>query len=98
MGDQDAARAIGNNSANEMQELTGAAAVERGGRLVENDKTQWQRSDGEGAGNLDHLALADRQIADHVRRPDTMPGKDFVQLGLDEIAGALAPPRPFMSA
>ena len=65
--------------------------VERGGRLVEDDEPQRIVGDGEGARHLDHLALADRQIADHVGRPDAVAGKDLVELGEDEIAGAAAP-------
>src|SRR5689334_25318657 len=91
MRDQDAACATGNDPTDKRQELAGGAAVERGGRLVQHDKPQWVCGGGKGTGHLHHLALADGQIADHVCRPDTVPGKNFVQLGPNEIAGSLVP-------
>ena len=48
--------------------------------------------DGEGARDLDHLAPADRQVADDVRRRRCRgPGKISSSLVADQLAGALAP-------
>ena len=47
--------------------------------------------DGEGAGHLDHLALADREVADDVAGGDAVAGKDLVELAEDQLAGPAAP-------
>ena len=65
--------------------------VERGGRLVEDDEAERLLGDGEGTGHLDHLALADRQVADDVAGADAVAGKDLVELGANELAGAPPP-------
>ena len=49
--------------------------VERRGRLVEDDERDRRVGDREGAGDLDHLAAADRQVADHVAGAMPWPGK-----------------------
>ena len=65
--------------------------VERGGRLVEDDEMERVVGDGEGARDLDHLAPADRQVADDIGGADAVAGKDLVELGEDQVAG---PPPP----
>ena len=59
--DQDAARARRDGAAEKAEQLPRGMAVERGGRLVEDDEAQRIGRDREGAGDLDHLPLADRQ-------------------------------------
>ena len=73
------------------QELLGGDGVERRGRLVEDDKPQRLVGHGEGAGDLDHLALADGEVGDSSSGVDAVAGKDLVELGADQLAGALPP-------
>jgi hypothetical protein len=94
VGDQDATRAAGDDAAHEAQQLAGGVGVERRGRLVEDDETQRVVGDREGARHFDHLALADREVAYDVARADAVAGKDLVEPGEDEIAGAAAPTEP----
>ena len=79
------------DAADEGEKLAGGVRVERGGRLVEDDEASGIVGDGEGARHLDHLALADRQVADDRRGADAVAGEDLVELGEDQVAGA-APP------
>ena len=79
------------DAADEGQELAGGMRVERGGRLVENDEVERLLGHGEGAGDLDHLAPADRKVADDVAGADAVAGKDLVELAADQLAGP-APP------
>ena len=53
--------------------------------------------DGEGARHLDHLAPADRQVADDVGGADAVARKDLVELGEDQVAGP-APPAEALAA
>ena len=69
MRDQDAAVAAGDEAAHEGQQLAGRVRVERRCRLVEDDQIERVLGHREGARHLDHLAPADRQVADNVRRP-----------------------------
>ena len=91
MRDQDAGAAARNEAADEGEKLPGDMRVERGGRLVEDDERHRRIGDGEGAGDLDHLAAADREIADDVARRDAVARKDLVELVEDQPARALAP-------
>ena len=43
--------------------------------------------DGEGARDLDHLALADGQVANDILRADAVAGEDPVQTGADQVSG-----------
>ena len=72
--------------------------VERRGRLVENDEAERIVGHGEGARHLDHLALAERQVADDLAGADAVAGKDLVELGGDELAGRGAASRSRVSA
>ena len=65
--------------------------VERGRRLVENDKPRRLVADREGARDLHHLAPADRQALHEISGRDAVAGEDFVELVEDEPAGAPAP-------
>jgi hypothetical protein len=51
-------------------------------------------SDREGSRDLDHLTLAERQVADDVTCVYAVPGKYFVELGADQPPGPLPPPWP----
>ena len=74
------------------EELTGAAASSEEVGSSRMTRRSGSVSDGEGAGHLDHLALADRQVADHVRRRRCHgPGKISSSLVCDQLAGAPAP-------
>ena len=94
MRDQDAAGACGDDPAHEGQQLAGRVGIERGGRLVQDDQMQRVVGDGEGARHLDHLAPADRQVANDVGGADIVAGKDLVELGEDQIAGPASPAEP----
>ena len=59
---------VADDAADEGEELAGGMGVERGGRLVEDDEVERVVGDGEGARDLDHLAAADREVADDVGR------------------------------
>ncbi len=48
---------------------------------------------GEGAGDLDHLAPRDGEVADDVAGRDAVAGKDLVELARDQRAGACAASR-----
>ena len=91
MRDQDAARAHADDAADEVQKLPGGMRVERGGRLVEDDEVERVFGDGEGAGDLDHLAVPDRKIADDGVGRDAVARKNLVELAADQVAGAPAP-------
>ncbi len=65
--------------------------VERGGRLVENDKARRRLRDREGARDFDHLLSADGQVLNQIAGPDAMAGKDLVKLVENEPPGP-APP------
>ncbi len=89
--DQDAACAGADDAADELQELPRGMRVERGGRLVEDDEVERVFGDGEGAGDLHHLAVPDRKIADDRVGRDAVARKDLVELAADQIAGPPAP-------
>ena len=80
VGDQDAAQALGDRTADMRQELAGRMGVQRRRRLVEDDEMKRVRRHREGARHLHHLAPSDRQVADGVGRPDAVAGKDLVEL------------------
>ena len=63
-------------------EEVGSSRMTRSQRVV---------GDGEGARHLDHLAPADRQVADDVGGADVVAGEDLVELGEDQIAGPASP-------
>src|SRR5581483_7064012 len=65
--------------------------IERGRGLVKNDELQWVLGDGESAGNLHHLTLAEWQVAHRVAHSDIVPGENLVELANQEIAGPAAP-------
>ena len=65
--------------------------VERRGRLVEDDQLDRRVGDREGAGDLDHLAARDREVADHVAGVDAVAGKISSSLSTISVAGAAAP-------
>ena len=73
------------------QELLGGHGIERGGRLIEDDKAQRIGRHREGAGDLGHLALADGEVGDLVVGTDAMAGENLVELGADQCAGARLP-------
>ena len=54
--------------------------------------------DREGARHLDHLAPADRQVANDVGGSDVVARKDLVELGEDQVAGPAAPAEAFQRA
>ena len=98
MRDQDGADAAGIGAAHEGQQLAGRVGIERGGRLVQDDQVQRLVGDGEGARHLDHLAPADRQVANDVGGCDVVARKDLVELGEDQVAGPAAPAEPLQRA
>ena len=65
MGDEDDAQALGLQIANDAEELLDLARGERRGRLVHDDQARLHR---QRAGDLDHLLLGDRQVADDRHR------------------------------
>ena len=68
-----------------------AVGIQRRGRLVEDDELRRRIALGEGAGDLDHLALADRKIRDGTAHVDPVAGKDLVQHAGDQRARPLLP-------
>src|SRR6185295_15782303 len=81
----------GDDAADEVQKLAGRVRIERRCGLVENDEVQRVVSHGEGAGNLHHLALGERQVADDLGGAYAVARKNLVKFLEDQIAG---PPTP----
>ena len=73
----------------EGQKLFGGGRVQRRCRLIQNDQPDRRIGHGEGAGDLDHLPAAKREIGDAGLRVDPVAGKDRVELFQDQ------PFRPF---
>ena len=61
--------------------------VEAGGRLIEDDEPCRRVGDREGPGDLDHLPLGERQVADDLARRDAVAREDRVERVADEGAG-----------
>ena len=93
MRDENAAHARSHMLAHEGQELSRDDGVERGGRLVEDDQTGRVVGNREGSGDLDHLPLGDRQVADDLAGVDAVTRKDPLELIRDEV-GSRLPPAP----
>ena len=92
--DEDAGAAAGDEAADEGEQLSGDDRIERRGGLVENDELHRLVGHGEGAGDLDHLAPGDRQVADDFAGIDAVSGEDLVELAEDEAPGLAASPTP----
>ena len=98
VGDEDAADPALGGAPHVGQELLGRGGAQRGGRLVQDDEPHGRAADRVGARDLDHLALADRQLA---RRPvgvDAVAGEDVVEHRADQPARPPAPARPPQAA
>ena len=65
--------------------------IERRGRLVQDDQPSRHVGHGEGAGDLDQLALADGEVADHVVGLDAVAREDLVELARRSAAHARPP-------
>src|ERR1700737_2893154 len=69
-------------------------AVEGGSWFVKDDQMKRSLGDRKGACNFDHLAFADRQVANDGVRSDAMAWKDLVEFAADEVAGLPSPAPP----
>ena len=84
VGDEDRGEALGCLPRRVLEQLTGRPGVERGGGLVQDDEPERLVGDREGAGDLDHLAQADRQLAHRLVEVDAVAGKDLVEHAADQ--------------
>ena len=73
------------------QQLRRRVAVKRRGRFVENHQMERSLRNREGAGHFDHLAFADREVADDGIESNAVTGKNFIEFAADQLAGALSP-------
>src|SRR6202453_4986425 len=89
MRNEDAAYLVRDGSANIGQQLRRSAGVERGCRLIEYDQPDRIDALRERSCHLDHLSLADREVADNVPALDAMTGKDLVELARNDRVRAL---------
>ena len=83
--------AFGDEVSHEGEQLAGQHAVQRRGRLVEDDEANRRVGGRECAGDLDHLPPRDGKIADDLRRVDVVAREDRVELAADQGGGAAAP-------
>ena len=85
LNDQDAAASLGNCPGQQLSEMLRLAAVEPGGRLVQEQQAV---GTGQGASELDQSTLAGGQTPGDVvgEVPDTAPVDRFVRHGPDRLA------------
>ena len=88
---QHAAQPRSDGAAHIGEQLSGRVRVERGRRLVQDHEARRRVRDGEGAGDLDHLPPADREVLDEIVRADPMRRKDLVELLADQASRLPAP-------
>ena len=79
MRDQDAGAAAGHEAAHEGEQLVGHDRVQGRGRLVEDHQPAGHVGDGEGARDLDQLALPDGEVADQIAGGDAVAREDRVE-------------------
>ncbi len=84
MRDEDGGAALLGEAAHELEQLLGHDGVQARGGLVEDDQPGRLIGDREGASDLDHLALRERQVADDGAGADAVPREDAVELVRDE--------------
>ena len=91
VGNQRATQPVGDRAADMGEQLSGRMFVQRRGRFVENDQSRGRVGDREGAGDFDHLASADGERLDDVRRRHPMSGENLIERIEDQAAGPTSP-------